>query len=202
MRRVGLPPGRQAHDPRLLAAIQLLIAQGADKTAHAHERSLLTHLVGTARLLLAWNAPINTVRAGLCHSIYGTNVFRKVSLGTQERTRLQQTIGRRAEALVWLFSQLRRPATLLRALRNDTGLVRERSGRTRHIDAYTLQQLFILECANLLDQGISMSRTRKLLREAVRLPNVHPEMLRSLREQHRDDLRFRAARWAIVEHAI
>jgi hypothetical protein len=159
-----LPGRRLPRDARSQAAIQLLLARGADKTAHAHERSLLTHLVGTAIMLIAWNAPIDTVRAGLCHSIYGTNAFRKASLARNERAILQRTIGRRAEALVWHFSQLRRPATILRALRTGSQLVRELSGRTRNIDRQSLRQLFILECANLLDQAALLPCKSALLR--------------------------------------
>ncbi len=185
MRRPGTLPGqRKPRDARSLAAIHLLLSRGADKTAHAHERSLLTHLVGTARLLLAWNAPINTVRAGLCHSIYGTNAFRTASIARNERALLQQTIGRQAESLVWQFSRLRRPATLIRALKGNSHLVRERSGRTRRIDASALEQLFILECANLLDQGIPMSRARQLRRHAARLPSPPKAMLATMRDQH------------------
>jgi len=190
----GMLPGqRLPRDTRSLAAIDLLLARGADKTAHAHERSLLTHLIGTARLLLIWNAPIDTVRAGLCHSIYGTNAFRKESIARDERALLQQTIGRRAEALVWSFSQLRRPATLLRALHKRATLVRERSGRTRHIDHASLQQLFILECANLLDQGVSMSRARQLRRQAARLAGSSDAMLYTMDDRHRQALLARSA---------
>ncbi|MEC5384385.1 hypothetical protein VVD49_01550 [Uliginosibacterium sp. H3] len=192
MRHPGMLPGQQLpRDARSLAAINLLLARGADKTAHANERSLLEHLIGTARLLLLWNAPIDTVRAGLCHSIYGTNAFRTATMRRNERALLQQTIGRRAEALVWSFSRLRRPATLQRALRHGSNLVRERSGRTRHIDSSSLQQLFILECANLLDQGVSMTHARRLLREATRLQNPSPVMLEDFRRQQRYAKRIR-----------
>jgi hypothetical protein len=180
-----LPGQRLPRDARCLAAIDLLLARSADKTAHAHERSLLTHLTGTARLLLLWNAPIDTVRAGLCHSIYGTNAFRTASLKRNERRLLQKTIGRRAEALVWSFATLRRPATLLRALRRDATLVRERAGRTRHIAPSALQQLFMLECANLLDQGLALPRARQLLRHAARWPETPPAMRDTLRAQQR-----------------
>jgi hypothetical protein len=180
-----LPGQHLPRDARCLAAIDLLLARGADKTAHAHERSLLTHLIGTARLLLLWNAPIDTVRAGLCHSIYGTNAFRTSSLARHERVLLQQAIGRRAEALVWSFATLRRPATLLRALRSDATLVRERSGRTRHIAPSVLQQLFVLECANLLDQGVSLPRARQLLRQTRRWPGAPQAMRDTLSAQQR-----------------
>ncbi|HSD38482.1 MAG TPA: hypothetical protein VLC92_13300 [Rhodocyclaceae bacterium] len=186
MKNPGMLPGqRLPRDRRCLAAIHLLLARNADKTAHAHERSLLTHLTGTTRLLLLWDAPIDTVRAGLCHSIYGTNAFRTASLARHERALLQQTIGRRAEALVWSFSTLRRPATLLRALRRDATLVRERSGRTHRIELTALQQLFMLECANLLDQGLSLPRTQQLLRQALRCPGTPKTMLDTLSAQLR-----------------
>jgi hypothetical protein len=181
--RYGLPSQRLPRHSRLLAAIALLQQVGADKQPHSLGRSLLGHLVGTAQLLIAWNAPIATVLAGLTHSIYGTNAFRKVSLAHNERQRLQQTIGRRAEHLVWLFANLRRPHTLQRAAQRGRTLVRLRKGRTRHLDRDDIRQLFILECANLMDQGISLSGNRKLLPQAQRHAFITPEMRRSLRCQ-------------------
>jgi hypothetical protein len=182
----GMLPGqRLPRDAKCQAGIRLLLARGADKTAHARGRSLLTHLTGTARLLLLWHAPIDTVRAGLCHSIYGTNAFRTASLARNERRLLRQTIGGRAEALVWSFSTLRRPATLLRALRSGGHLVRERSGRTRSISVSNLRQLFILECANLLDQGVSISDARQLQKQAEQLPWLQQTMLQTMRAQQR-----------------
>jgi hypothetical protein len=187
-----LPGRRLPRDARSLAAIRLLQARGADRTAHAHERSLLTHLVGTAQLLLAWNAPIDTVRAGLCHSIYGTNAFRISTLAHDERALLRQTIGRRAEMLVWSFSRLRRPNTLLRAVSRHHRLVRERSGRTRRIETSVLQQLFILECANLLDQGISIPRANRLRRCASRQTFISRAMLETMDDQYRQALLARS----------
>ncbi|MDB5800824.1 MAG: hypothetical protein JWL63_1763 [Rhodocyclales bacterium] len=192
MRSAGkLPAQRRPRDAKCRAAIDLLIASGAAELAHASDRSLLTHLVGTARLLLAWNAPIDTVRAGLCHSIYGTNAFRKASIAHTQRPVLQRVIGRRAEALVWLFSRLQRPATLLRATHHGTTLVKQRSGRTRHLDSSALQQLFILECANLFDQGVSMARARQLHGHATRLPWSPSLMVRAMQRQRRDAHRAR-----------
>jgi hypothetical protein len=184
MKHPGMLPAQGLpRDARSLAAIQLLLARNADKTAHANDRSLLTHLVGTAQLLLAWNTSIDVVRAGLCHSIYGTNAFLKASLAPDERRLLQRTIGRRAESLVWLFSRLQRPTTLTSSLHNNSLLVRQRNGLTRHIDRSILQQLFTLECANLFDQGASMQRARQLQRLAMRLSNKPRIMLRAVHSQ-------------------
>ncbi|MFT3735922.1 MAG: hypothetical protein QM776_12990 [Rhodocyclaceae bacterium] len=165
-RRYGPPAQQMPRHPRLARAIALLQEVGADQHPHTHGRSLLGHLVGTAQLLIAWNAPIATVLAGLCHSIYGTNAFRPVSLPRHQRQRLRNAIGPRAERLVWLFANLRRPTTLQRAVRHGHTLVRTRSGRTHHLDRRDIEQLFILECANLLDQGAPRQLVRQLRRDA------------------------------------
>ncbi|MDB5815165.1 MAG: hypothetical protein JWN23_2282 [Rhodocyclales bacterium] len=186
MNRSGmLPAQRLPRDTRSRAAIALLLARSADRTAHANDRSLLQHLIGTARLLIAWNAPIDTVRAGLCHSIYGTNAFRRASIAADERPLLQRTIGRRAEALVWLFSRLQRPATIICSMNNGAALVRQSCGHTRHVDRSVLQQLFVLECANLLDQGISIPRAQQLHRTAARQTGIPAAMLHAMHDQRR-----------------
>lgn len=195
MKSPGMLPGqRLPRDRRCNAAIQLLLSLGADQTPHAHGRSLLTHLVGTARLLLDWNAPVDTVRAGLCHSIYGTNAFRKASLAPAQRVVLQRAIGRHAESLVWSFSTLRRPATLIRALHNNAVWVRQRRGRTLRIGKYALDQLFILECANLLDQGVSQSRAKQLYAQTTRLTDAPAAMLDTMRDHYRQTLLMRCVR--------
>jgi hypothetical protein len=202
MKRPGmLPAQRLPRDNRSLAAIGLLLARGADNTAHATDRSLLAHLVGTAQLLLAWDTQIDVVRAGLCHSIYGTNAFLTSSLAPDERRLLQQTIGRRAESLVWLFSRLQRPATLISSLHNNALLVRQRCGLTRHVAPSALQQLFILECANLFDQGVPMQRARQLQRLAAHLPGTPHEMLQAMQDQRRRALLARCHRPAVKSPA-
>lgn len=173
IRQGSLPAQRLPHDTKLLSACDLLLEYGADQMRHAHGRSLMAHLLGTATLLVDWNAPVDIVRAGLCHSIYGTNAFRRATLAEGDRHFLQLTIGKRAEALVWWFSRLKRPATILAALRNNSTLIRLRSGHSRRIDPAVLRQLFVLECANLLDQGISIERVRRLRRQAFSLSLDH-----------------------------
>ncbi|GAB4062288.1 DUF6817 domain-containing protein [Uliginosibacterium sediminicola] len=184
-RGLSLPAQRLPRERRTRQAIVLLQSLHTDGTAHAHGRSLLEHLVGTAQLLLAWNAPLDHVLAGLCHSVYGTQAFRKISLAHAQRPRLQQLIGRRAEALVWLFSTLRRPACLLKASAGGHCLVRTRAGRSRHLDPDTLGALFVIECANLLDQGVSLALARRLLKLARRHAVTPPAMLQALQKEMR-----------------
>lgn len=176
--RYGPPAQQMVRNPRLARALTLLQKVGADQHPHTLGRSLLGHLVGTAQLLIKWNAPIATVLAGLCHSIYGTNAFRTTCLPRHQRQRLRNAIGPQAERLVWLFANLRRPATLQRAIRHGHTLVRQRNGRTRHLDRRDLEQLFVLECANLLDQGVPRHLLRQLKSDARRCPPVSIQALK------------------------
>lgn len=182
--RTSRPAQNFPRDRRTHAAIALLLELGADKIAHANGRSFMQHLVGTAQLLLKWNVDIDIVRAGLCHSIYGTNAFRHTTLAHDQRPRLQRTIGRRAEALVWHFATLRRPQTLQKALRYKRKLVRTRSGHTHHLDRNSIEALFALECANLLDQGCTHHTISQLLHDArcgaMNIPALLAELQRGL----------------------
>jgi hypothetical protein len=91
--------------------VDFLLDIGADRVPHGG-RTLLTHLEGTRRLLIAWNAPLAWCDAGLCHSVYGTDRFEHALLDSGGRSRLQRVIGVEAERLVWLFATLDRGLVL------------------------------------------------------------------------------------------
>jgi hypothetical protein len=74
---------------------------GIDAVAHTN-KTYLAHLVGVYRDLERWQASDDVCRAGLFHSIYGTELFQGFKLPFERRAELRQLIGERAELLAYV----------------------------------------------------------------------------------------------------
>lgn len=150
-----------------VAHFELLRASGAHRAPHSG-RSLLAHLAGTHDLLASWGAPRCVRLAGLFHSIYGTNAFRRQSIPFEERPRVSALIGVEAERLAYLFCAVDRPRALIDAWRCGAFLLRERlSGTDLPIEASELHALLEIECANLIEQSDTGASLRELFFESL-----------------------------------
>jgi hypothetical protein len=92
-------------DPTLQLLVPFLIEHGALDAAHG-TRCLLDHLLGTFRFLREWGNPTPICIAGLFHTYYGSESYKKgLEVATiQQRRLLRRVIGVEAEELVWLYS--------------------------------------------------------------------------------------------------
>ena len=128
-------------------------------------RDLREHLLGTWRLLDQWHMPEPVCAAGLCHSLYGTNVFRvSVLRRTADRRRLANVIEPRAEHLVYLFSFIDRPKALIsvRKCGHKVG-IKVSGGRSFvAVSKRTYARLLAIELANLIEQGSQWRYLEKL----------------------------------------
>ena len=88
--------------------IKYLIEMGCDEVHHSGG-TLMQHLVGVHDILVANGAPRHVCDAGLFHSIYGTMSFQHKT--TEDREKIKELIGSKAERLVYEFSTLDRPRT-------------------------------------------------------------------------------------------
>ena len=69
-------------------------------------RTLYDHLLGTANILLEYERPDAEVKAGLFHSIYGTDIYpfsKRISI---TRESVSELIGEEAEEIVHIFCSL------------------------------------------------------------------------------------------------
>ena len=82
--------------------IELLIDLNTDSLSHS-QGTLIDHLQKTYELLKQWNNPDYVCLAGLFHSIYGTQIYKKQTLGLYKREIIKNAIGIEAEYLVYLF---------------------------------------------------------------------------------------------------
>src|SRR5262245_51880376 len=88
-------------DPNYRPMIDFLRGLGTEDVPHSGEKGFLAHLIGVFRDLEAWGCDRNVCRAGLFHSIYGTELFQRWSLPLERRSEVCELIGERAERLVY-----------------------------------------------------------------------------------------------------
>lgn len=93
-----------------------LVALGTDKVPHTNE-FFLAHLIGVHRDLKTWGCDEELCRAGMFHSIYGTERFQRFSLPVDRRGEVRDLIGPRAEYLAYLNCAMDR-ASFDRAVMN------------------------------------------------------------------------------------
>ena len=117
--------------------INFLIENGVEDQLHTG-RGLLSHLLGTAELLMKWKCSPDVVIAGLCHSIYGTESYRPITIDHSRRDEVRELIGDRAEMLSWEFGM--RPLPRINSFIENGEI-----------------DLVVIECANLIEQGVAPS---------------------------------------------
>jgi len=127
--------------------------------------TLLEHLMGTRAILEAWEQREAVCLAGLFHSVYGTESFRKTTIPADLRPRVQALIGDEAEALAWLFGVLENRA-FLSDLQPEVPQVRHRqTGQTIQLTHQQHGDLCQMVAANALEQldQIPVDRLRRAL---------------------------------------
>jgi hypothetical protein len=119
-------------------------------------RTLGEHLVNTYDDLIRMGADEDVALGGGLHSIYGTNTFQKVTVSPEQRHIIRGLFGDRAEQLAWDFSRINRPQGL------ESGDVRDhKTGEPVEVD---LEALRFIEAANLIDNGVKLSKYPNLRR--------------------------------------
>jgi hypothetical protein len=91
-----------------------LVGMGVEQVPHTH-KSYLAHLIAVYRSLEAQGCAEDVCRAGMFHSIYGTERFQGFTLPLERRGEIQGLIGERAERLAYLNCAMNR-ASLDRVL--------------------------------------------------------------------------------------
>jgi len=95
-----------------------LVELGIDKVGHT-QKTYLGHLISVYRLMEAQGCDEELCRAGMFHSIYGTELFQGFKLPLERRSEVRALIGERAERLAYLNCAMDR-ATFDRALEEDS----------------------------------------------------------------------------------
>jgi hypothetical protein len=101
-----------------------LVGLGTEEVAHTN-KNYLAHLVAVYRYMEERGCPEELCRAGMFHSIYGTERFQRFALPLERRPEVRGLIGQRAECLAYLNCAMDR-ATFDRAAAQDGGPYRFR----------------------------------------------------------------------------
>ena len=86
-----------------------LLAEGIDRIPHS-DKTYLAHLIAVYKDMEALGCSQELCRAGMFHSIYGTERFQGFKLALERRPQVRDLIGRRAEWLAYLNCAMDRPA--------------------------------------------------------------------------------------------
>jgi hypothetical protein len=118
-----------------------LVGLGIEQVSHT-QKSYLAHLVGLYRLMEARGCTEEVCRAGMFHSIYGTQKFQGFKLPLERRAEVRELIGERAERLAYLNCAMYRPSF--------DQVVRQPEGPYTITDRITNQQV-VLSCEDFDD---------------------------------------------------
>ena len=126
-----------------------LVNLGIDQIAHT-QKNYVAHLISVYKLMQANECDEELCRAGLFHSIYGTEKFQGFKLPLERRSELAQMIGSRAERLAYWNCQMDR-ASLDELLTQveEPFLLRNREGG--EVMTLTRCELDDLCCVHLFD---------------------------------------------------
>src|SRR3954470_7802000 len=86
-----------------------LVGLGIEEIDHT-SKSYLAHLIGVYKYLEARGCSEEVYRAGMFHSIYGTELFQGFKLPVERRPEVRALIGERAERLAYLNCAMDRTA--------------------------------------------------------------------------------------------
>src|SRR5260370_33082098 len=99
-----------------------LVGLNIEQVAHT-DKTYLAHLIGVYRLMESRGCTPEVCRAGMFHSIYGTEMFQGFKLPLDRRAEVRTLIGERAERLAYLNCAVDR-ASLDGAVEPDAGACR------------------------------------------------------------------------------
>ncbi|HTU89766.1 MAG TPA: hypothetical protein VMF69_06705 [Gemmataceae bacterium] len=114
--------------PSFKQLTDFLLELGTEQVSHT-DKSYLAHNIGVYNYMKARGCTEELCRAGLFHSIYGTELFQRFALPLERRPEVRTLIGERAERLAYLNCAMDR-ATFDHSLHSQEGPYRFRDRLT------------------------------------------------------------------------
>lgn len=90
-------------DPELQPVISLILEDNRADQVDVFSRPLLTHLLGTYKILKGWGLEKDVCYAGLVHSLYTAVGQHRLEVSDENRERMKSIIGEDSEKLAYLF---------------------------------------------------------------------------------------------------
>lgn len=160
--------------PYVPGLIEVLQSLGADRVAHSGA-TLLEHFLGTASILERWGCSDEAIKAGMFHSVYGTELFKQAVLTLDDRARVRDRIGAPAERLAWMFGGLNRNQVYDAFERGSPfTLALPRYGEQAEVSAEELRDLVALMWANELEQKPRLDNVSLVRRTFPRAEKLLP----------------------------
>jgi hypothetical protein len=121
-------------DPKWKQFTDFLVSLGSERVAHT-QGTYLAHLVAVYKLMEGHGCTQELCRAGMFHSIYGTQQFQDFKLPLEKRADVQALIGERAERLGYLNCAMYRPSF--------DAIVEQAEGPYRFTDRITREEVVL-----------------------------------------------------------
>lgn len=159
-------------DPDYRKMTRFLRDLGTDDISHS-DKSFLAHLVAVHRDLEKWGCRQAVCRAGMFHSIYGTELFQKFSLPIERRDEVRDLIGERAEHLGYLNCAMDRPSFDANFDAESPGqgparrMIDRLTGETLQLSPDDFQDLSTIQVCDWLEQ-VARSKKWDYRRDAYR----------------------------------
>ncbi len=129
--------------------------------------ALIDHLKGTCRILEHWGMADYLCKAGLCHSIYGTESFLRQPATLENRDYLRSVIGDPAERLAYFFGAHVKESLWENLSKSESFTVLDRFVRGKvSLSRQDLVDLITLTLANWLEQRPRAGAEHQFIRQA------------------------------------
>jgi hypothetical protein len=133
--------------------------EGIADVSHT-KNNYLAHVVAVYSDLKKWHADEDMCRAGMFHSIYGTELFQKIALPLERRQEIRDLIGTRAEKLAFWNCFMDR-ATFDQAVLNEDAPTQFRDRVTGEIYQLNPDEFRDLMTVNLCDWLEQVERSQR-----------------------------------------
>lgn len=178
-------------DDAVLILKKIETLQGHELSAIVHSQSSFEeHLLGTYRLLSAWGESHDVCVAGLCHSVYGTEIFQSQFVTLAQRDEIREIIGLTAERLAYLFCVMSRPTLYdnLKTTKKQPQIFNLETRQFQNISPLEFSQLLTISVANIIEQRPRLPLNQQNAWQAEILESrsfVSPAVRRAIIENYR-----------------
>lgn len=146
-------------DPNYRTMVDFLRGLDIEEVPHSGQKGFLAHLVAVHHDLEKWDCERDVCRAGLFHSIYGTELFQRWSLPLDRRDDVRALIGERAEWIAYVNCMMDR--STFDALLESDGPYRLRNrvtGETMELSREDYDDLVRVHLCDWLEQVARSNR--------------------------------------------
>ena len=139
--------------PKYQEMVQFLKDLGTDDIPHSG-KPFIAHLISVFNDLKRWGADQDICRAGLFHSIYGTQEFQRFCFSTEQRDQVKELIGERAEWIAFLNCFMEREDfdSIFIGGKPDRHVINRETGEVYQMESQDFDDLGFMHLCDWLEQ--------------------------------------------------